>query len=165
MIYSKSGIASTNTSISQNPKCSLPVEERPLLMEIDGDGIIRGTNYWATNFNALGYVFILALEHSMVLFAPDSLRKQLCKEIETATAIEVNHGISAEHEGIEFLEIIFDDHSRTPYCLEVSVEQQAQIVSQLKPGFKSFTVAFSDGTSLSGPAVVTTNRSLPTVDW
>ncbi len=164
MIYSKSGIASTITSISQNPKCSLPVEERPLLMEFDGGGV-RGSNYWATNFNAQGYYFILALEHSMVLFAPDSLREQLCKEIEGATAIEVNHGISAQQEGIEFLEIIFDDHSRTPYCLEVSVEQQAKIVFPLKNGFKSFTVAFSDGASLSGPSVVTTNRSLPTVNW
>ncbi|POB47086.1 hypothetical protein [Vibrio vulnificus] len=165
MIYSQSGIASSISSISQNQKCPSQVEDRPLLMEIADGGVIRGTNYWATNFNALGYVFILALEHSVVLFAPDSLREQLCKEIEAATTVEVNHGISAQHEGIEFLEIIFDDNSRTPYCLEVSVEQQAQIVSPLKPGFKSFTVAFSDGTSLSGPAVVTTNRSLPTVDW
>lgn len=161
MMYSQSAIA----SINQTHLNALPVEERPLFMGIDDNGIIRGSNYWATNFNALGYFFILALEHTVVLFAPDSLREQLCKEIEGATTIEVNHGLSTEHDGMECLEVIFDDNSRSPYCLQVAVEQQAQIAFPLEAGFKSFSVVFSDGTSLAGPAFVTTNRSLPTVDW
>lgn len=161
MIYSQSAIASMPQTLQGN----LPVKDRPLLMGIDDNGIIRETNYWATNFNVLGYVFILALEHTVVLFVPDSLREQLCKEIEGATSIEVNQGPSTHHDGMEFLEIIFDDNSRRPYCLEVSVGQQAQVVFPLQNGFKSFSIVFSDGTSLAGPAAVTTNRSLPTVDW
>ena len=153
MMYSQSAIA----AITQTHINTLPVEDRPLFMGIDDNGIIRGTNYWTTNFNALGYVFILALEHTVVLFAPDSLKEELCKEIEGAMTIELNHGQSAQDGGIESLEVIFDDHSTRPYCLQVSVEQQAQIAYQLEAGFKSFSVVFSDGTSLAGPAFITIN--------
>lgn len=161
MMYAQSSIA----SINQSHLNTLPIEDRQLFMGIDDNGNIRSTNYWTTNFNAMGYVFILALEHTVVLFAPDSLKEELCKEICRATTIEVNHGSSTQHDGVESLEVIFDDYSDSPYCLQVSVEQQAQMAFPLEASFKSFSVVFSDGTSLVGPAYVTTNRSLPTVEW
>lgn len=94
------------------------------LISIVNDGpIITETNYWESGYNAQGVLFLSTNAGAFRLLLPDGMFD--VGEMLTAKQVVVSVGPGM---GKSLLfEVMFDDHSDSPYCIHFGTEQVDRI--------------------------------------
>jgi len=145
---------------------SMPVQERPVMVTMAENNTIASSNFWETGFNSSGRVFLVVMKGRLVLFVPDSLKTTLTHELACTIFAEVNFGkLNDEHyQGQNGFEIIFEDGSVNPFCFHFSHEQSKQICAAADGNYV-LQMAFSDKQDIVFPAILSTTKALPTVEF
>lgn len=91
-----------------------------MLLTIENDGpAIRATNYWASDYARRGAFYLSCNAGAFRLLVPPA-HESVIAEFRTAREIVVSRGL---YEGRDALEILFDDHTDSPFSLHMGSEQ------------------------------------------
>lgn len=104
-----------------------------LSIENDGQAILR-SNYWDTPLNESGTIAISMNAGAFRILLPDSMVDQVA-EMLTAREVIVSKG---HYQARRAYEILFDDHTDSPYSLMVDARQFASLQPEdREPGSRS----------------------------
>lgn len=82
---------------------------------------IKTTNYWETNYNKEGYIYVSLNAGAMRLLLPENLNPDI-EAMKNTKTIVISKGKHVEYDR-EMFEVLFDDNSDYPYVLFLSLEQ------------------------------------------
>lgn len=100
----------------------MPILSCMLSIENDGQAILR-SNYWDTPLNESGTIAISMNAGAFRILLPDSMVDQVA-EMLTAREVIVSKG---HYQARRAYEILFDDHTDSPYSLMVDGRQFASL--------------------------------------
>jgi hypothetical protein len=109
-------------------------EKRMAMLKITNNGPeLADTNYWDSEHAAAGLFFLTWNAGAGRLLVPDSRMADL-KEMRTAQYVIVSRGPWPERKKAEGIELLFEDHSNSPYCLHLSIEQTDRLLPDIEQG-------------------------------
>lgn len=116
------------------------------MLEIENDGqAILSTNYWSSGFAARGLAYLSWNAGAARLLIP-STRRAWLKEMRGADSVIVSVGPWPAALGKEGVELLFEDHSTSPFALHLSQEQTDRVLPTSEQGvsFKVIVLSESD---------------------
>lgn len=146
----------------ESPQISEIQEASPSLIVIANRGqAIASTNYWDSEYAQAGLCFLSWNAGAARLLLPRSLNEAI-REMRTAKYVIISRGPSSEHGGRDALELLFEDKSDSPYCIQLAAEQVDRMLpaSEQGSGFV-FTVWTKGGEKLRLNGKYRTVDSLP----
>lgn len=94
------------------------------MIYIENDGqAIAGTDYWDSEMNTHGLIAISMNAGAFRILLPDSMADQVA-DMQTARDVIISKG---KCQGKQAYEILFDDHTDTPYSLLLDARQFASL--------------------------------------
>lgn len=132
------------------------------VMQINNVGqYLESTNYWESAHAQLGYVYLSWNAGAARLLVPDAVKHSI-DEMRTASSVIVSSGPWTEQGGNEGFEILFEDHSNSPYCIHLMAGQTDLLPHENRPT-KSFpfSVWTSEGKQLELPAKYRAVKAIP----
>ncbi|RTB44096.1 hypothetical protein [Pseudomonas aeruginosa] len=102
------------------------------IIENNGPAIAR-TNYWETELAQSGFAYLSWNAGVGRLLLPDALVAGL-QDMRNAEYVIVSRGIWAEHGKRDAWELLFEDHSDSPYCLTLLTEQSDRLLPDNNQG-------------------------------
>jgi len=94
------------------------------MIYIENDGqAIAGTDYWESEWSARGLAMISMNAGAFRILVPDSMAPQVA-DMQTAREVIISKG---RYQGKQAYEILFDDHTDTPYSLLLDARQFASL--------------------------------------
>lgn len=109
------------------------------MLEIENDGqAILSTNYWTSDYAARGLAYLSWNAGAARLLVPKIGRTWLA-EMRGAESVIVSIGPWPATGGKDGVELLFEDHSSTPFALHLSHEQTDRVLPAREHG-ASFTV-------------------------
>jgi len=136
---------------------------------------IIGTNYFDTDDAKRGLAFLSMNGGGIRLLLPDKVPEyilgtdssaeyadDLVDGMKTANHVVLSRGSSKSFQKQDMLEILFEDHSNTPYCFYMTVEQCHALPRNQDIGYElDFSVWTRDGKQLSKPCYYRTVNDIP----
>lgn len=126
----------------------------------NGQEIAR-TNYWKSEHAARGYYFLTINAGAIRLLVPD-VQIHATTEMQTAKEVIVSRGPWSAQGKTDGIELLFEDHTDTPYCIQLMTEQCDRL-----PGPTDinqpwvFTAWSSAGKQLERPCYVRMVKQIP----
>jgi hypothetical protein len=109
------------------------------LLQIKNDGtLIVQTNFWETEFNERGLYYLSGNAGAYRLLVPDAHFKTY-PEMQTAKEVVITKGVDRLQKR-EMVEIMFDDHTESPFTLYLPLEQTDNRTADDKPEGRPFDV-------------------------
>lgn len=131
-----------------------------LIIGNDGQAI-KTTNYFDSTRAQRGLLYLSWNARAARLLVPDNQRAAV-SEMQSAEYVIVSDGPSAMHHGRRCIEMLFEDHSDTPFALHISHEQCDRLLPASEHGVHfTFSVWTRDGMQLQLPARYRRVRSIP----
>lgn len=125
--------------------------------------LIENTDYWNTETARKGFCFLSWNAGAGRLLLPEVIEGAL-REMRTADHVIVSRGRCGGW-GREALEVLFDDHSDSPFCLHMSAEQTDRVVPAEDCGRKfPFTVWTPRGMQLQRPGYYRRVSAIPCLE-
>ncbi|MBN9032568.1 MAG: hypothetical protein BGO05_24615 [Rhizobiales bacterium 63-7] len=109
------------------------------MLEIENDGqAILSTNYWTSDYAARGLAYLSWNAGAARLLVP-AIKRTWLKEMQGAESVIVSIGPWSAARGKDGIELLFEDHSNSPFALHLSQEQTDRVLPAGEHG-ASFTV-------------------------
>lgn len=125
---------------------------------------IAATNYWDSEQARAGYVFVSWNAGACRVLLPDS-QKAMLTEMRTAQYVVISRGPWPEQRKKDALELMFEDHTDSPFCLHVAAEQCDRLILESDQGGGTVVAVWTrDGMQLQLPARYRIVGSLPCMD-
>ena len=94
---------------------------------------IASTNYWDSPQAKEGFFFLSWNAGAARLLVPDSQKAQI-REMRSARYVIISRGPCNMEDGGEGLELLFEDHSDSPYCIQMMAEQSDRLIQEQDQG-------------------------------
>lgn len=94
---------------------------------------IAETDYWSSEQARAGYLFLSWNAGAGRVLLPDS-QKQMLREMKTAEFVIVSRGPWVDQGGREALELLFEDHSDSPFSVTLLAEQCDRLLPEVDQG-------------------------------
>ncbi|SCC90986.1 conserved hypothetical protein [Thiomonas sp. X19] len=122
---------------------------------------IASTNYWGSEMERAGYVYLSWNAGAARLLLPDSMKQDI-REMEAAGLVIISRGPWVERGGQDALELLFEDETDTPYCMNILAKQTDRNLSARdKGGEFPVTVWTRDGEMLRRQGRHRSVRAIP----
>lgn len=130
------------------------------MITISNDGpLLLATNYWDTQHARAGLFFVSWNAGALRLLVPDSQRRAI-REMQTGRLFVVTRG---PLQGIDCLELMWDDGSDAPYCIHVDMRQSDRTLPS-KPDAITVAAYTRAGKQAEWPGRYRTATRLPCLD-
>ncbi|MGF7007942.1 hypothetical protein [Shinella sumterensis] len=104
------------------------------MLEIENDGqAILSTNYWSSDFAARGLAYLTWNAGAARLLIP-AIRRAWLRDMEGADSVIISVGPWSAARGKEGVELLFEDHSDSPFALHLSQEQTDRLLPASEVG-------------------------------
>ncbi len=105
---------------------------------------IAQTNYYDTEHARNGLLYLSWNAGAGRLLLPDS-QKLALTDMRSAKYVIVSSGPWVEHGGIPALELLFEDHSDSPFCLTIPIEQSDRTLPSTDEGGGFYITVWTRG--------------------
>lgn len=130
------------------------------MITIQNDGPdLRATNYWESEHSRRGYAFLSLNAGTFRLLLPPAMAGALA-EMQSSAEVIVSRGPWTQQGGRDALEVLFEDHSDSPYMLHLVTEQADMLPDKTRTDLK-FTVWTPDGKAGQWPCKFRKVKSIP----
>lgn len=110
------------------------------MFQIENRGqALVSTNYWDSEDAQHGYCFLSWNAGAARLLVPDALKPQL-PAMRSAASVIISRGPLVDDDHRDCLELLFEDHSDSPFVIHLSTEQSDRVLPASEHGSR-FTVA------------------------
>ena len=110
----------------------------------DGQKIVE-TNYWTSSYAKNGFCYISINSGCYRLLVP-KYRKDWLKDMETAKEVVISRGANYTYQPpkSDAFEIMFEDHTETPFVMQTGSEQWEHAPSDADKGWKGVIHVYYD---------------------
>lgn len=115
----------------------------PLHIANAGQRIVS-TNYWDSELERAGYVYLSWNAGAARLLLPDSLKSAI-REMKSADYVIISRGPWDAMGGQEGLELLFEDNTDEPYCLHIAAAQTDRTLPARDEGGGFFVTVWTRG--------------------
>lgn len=105
---------------------------------------IASTNYWGSELERAGYVYLSWNAGAARLLLPDSM-KSVIREMRGASYVIISRGPWGAMGGQEGLELLFEDNTDEPYCLHIAAAQTSRTLPARDEGGGFFVTVWTRG--------------------
>ena len=99
-------------------------QDRPQILSVENEGArILRTNYWDTALARAGALFVSTNLRCFRLLVPAKLANQVLREVRGAREVVLTRGAIPSSGQPDALEILFEDHSQSPFSVHVMAQQ------------------------------------------
>ena len=114
-----------------HPSAKNNINDLAIFIDSEGQDIVK-TNYWDTSLAKQGFLYLSWNAGAARLLVPDCIFKpRMISEMNTAKDIIISRGFRYETMS-EAIEILFDDFSPNPFCLQLDIQQCDRLLSETR---------------------------------
>lgn len=132
------------------------------MLEIENDGqAILSTNYWSSDYAARGLAYLSWNAGAARLLVP-AIRRAWLKEMRGAESVIVSIGPWPAGGGKDGIELLFEDHSSSPFALHLSQGQTDRMLPASEHGAAFAVIVLSESDdALHFPGLFRRVRAIP----
>lgn len=122
---------------------------------------IKETNYWSSEYANKGLTFLSWNAGAARLLLPDSLNSVI-QEVQSAQYVVISKG---KLYGKDALELMFEDHSDSPYCFHIMAEMTDRLIPEAEQGSGFYVALWTQkGQEMKLPGKYRTVETLPSLE-
>lgn len=136
----------------------------PLIHIANKGQLIAETNYFDCEVAQRGFFFLSWNAGAGRLLVPDS-QKPALRQMRSAKYVVISSGPLVEHGGIPALQLMFEDHSDSPFCITITIAQTDRMLPSTDEGGGFYVSVWTkSGQKLRLPGRYRNVASLPCLD-